>query len=411
MSRVFDNLLEITQKRSQDIEAWFEAEYAKTPPFFYTSVDLRHSGDKLAAIDTNLFPAGFNNLTPAAQERAVEAAKTRLKHGEKVLIVPELHTRNKKYLDNLVVLTDILTRAGAEVQIGTLMEDQEEPLELVSANETALTQYPLKREGARLMTREGFDPDFILVNNDMTTGAPELLQGLEQEVNPCTGMGWYRRKKSAHFQSYQQVVNQFGRDMGINSWRLQAEFQDCGQVNFKEMTGLECVAMAVEKLVHSLKEKYATYGVEREPVVFVKSDVGTYGMGVMTVRSGEEVMNMNRNTRKKMNVIKSGTLNTSVIIQEGIPTIDKVEGQSAEPMLYLVQGQAVGGAYRVHSQRSAEENLNSVGMRFVPLCCDGNQPLDEPTHCDFRVLRLVAQLASLAAAREGEECEEEREAS
>jgi glutamate--cysteine ligase len=30
-----------------------------------TSVDLRNAGFKLAPVDTNLFPGGFNNLNPA----------------------------------------------------------------------------------------------------------------------------------------------------------------------------------------------------------------------------------------------------------------------------------------------------------------------------------------------------------
>ena len=45
-----------------EIECWLRSEWHKTPPPFYCSVDLRNAGFKLAPIDTNLFPAGFNNL-------------------------------------------------------------------------------------------------------------------------------------------------------------------------------------------------------------------------------------------------------------------------------------------------------------------------------------------------------------
>jgi len=37
---------------------------------FYSSVDLRNSGFKLALVDTNLFPAGFNNPTPVFETEA-----------------------------------------------------------------------------------------------------------------------------------------------------------------------------------------------------------------------------------------------------------------------------------------------------------------------------------------------------
>ena len=48
----------------EKIETWFKEQWQITPPPFYCSVDLRNAGFKLAPVDTNLFPAGFNNLNP-----------------------------------------------------------------------------------------------------------------------------------------------------------------------------------------------------------------------------------------------------------------------------------------------------------------------------------------------------------
>ena len=39
------------------IERWFRLEWMEHTPPFYTSVDLRNAGFKLAPVDTNLFPA------------------------------------------------------------------------------------------------------------------------------------------------------------------------------------------------------------------------------------------------------------------------------------------------------------------------------------------------------------------
>ena len=44
------------------IETWFRRQWIKYPPPFYSSIDIRNSGLKIAPVDTNLFPAGFNNL-------------------------------------------------------------------------------------------------------------------------------------------------------------------------------------------------------------------------------------------------------------------------------------------------------------------------------------------------------------
>ena len=49
-------------KESVAIEHWFRGKWQEHTPPFYCSVDLRNSGFKLAPVDTNLFPGGFNNL-------------------------------------------------------------------------------------------------------------------------------------------------------------------------------------------------------------------------------------------------------------------------------------------------------------------------------------------------------------
>jgi glutamate--cysteine ligase len=64
--------------RQSDIEAWLRTEWRKTPAPFYCSVDLRNAGFKLAPVDTNLFPAGFNNLNPAFLPLCIQAVQSAL---------------------------------------------------------------------------------------------------------------------------------------------------------------------------------------------------------------------------------------------------------------------------------------------------------------------------------------------
>ena len=47
-----------------DIERWLRSQWQEHTPPFYGSVDLRNAGFKLAPVDMNLFPGGFNNLNP-----------------------------------------------------------------------------------------------------------------------------------------------------------------------------------------------------------------------------------------------------------------------------------------------------------------------------------------------------------
>lgn len=391
--------------RGAEIAAWLDARRQESGAPFYSSVDVRHAGFKLAPVDTNLFPAGFNQLSAAARARAAEHVKARLTRYQpvtRVLVVPENHTRNTGYIDNLFALREVLRLAGCEVEIGSLVAT-DAPIEVTNSAGDTLKEMPLKREGSLLKTASGFCPQLIVLNNDLTSGLPQLLRGVAQPIAPRPSQGWYRRRKSIHFDAYDKLAREFAMAFDLDPWLIAAEFHKCGRVNFGEKQGLDCVAMGVERVLHKIRARYERYGISDEPYVYVKSDSGTYGMGIMTVRSGDEVIEINKKIRNKMNVIKEGVQSTEVIIQEGVPTADKVGDSPAEPMLYLIDGHAVGGAYRVNDQRDAKNNLNATGMRFVGMCDVGESQQggqQAMPSCSFGALGLIAELASLAAPRE-----------
>ena len=403
-SAVMDVLKQLADARGEEIAAWMDARRMESGAPFYSSVDVRHAGYKLAPVDTNLFPAGFNQLSAAARGRAAARIQKRLmRYNEvkRVLIIPENHTRNTGYIDNLTALIAILKAAGCEVELGSLAAT-DAPIEVVNSAGETLREMPLARHGSLLKTASAFCPQLILLNNDLTSGLPDVLRGVSQPIVPRPSQGWHRRRKSIHFEAYDKLAHEFATAFAIDPWLITTEFHKCGRVNFGERQGLECVAMGVEKVLHKIRAHYARYGIAHEPYVYVKSDSGTYGMGIMTVKSGDEMLEINKKIRNKMNVIKEGVQSTEVIIQEGVPTVDVVESAPAEPMLYLVDGHAVGGAYRVNDQRDAENNLNATGMRFVGMCDESEHAHDHKPlpPCQFGALGLIAELASLAAQRE-----------
>lgn len=389
---------------------WLFDGYSRTPPNFYSSVDLRHSGYKLAPVDTNLFPAGFNHLSSAARLRGVQHVKRFVMDAQKdissILIIPENHTRNIGYLDNLYALQSILQEAGLDVQIGRLEKPEEAPddssLILGTSDGHEIIQHYVEKRGNYLETIDGFRADMILVNNDLSAGSPRELKGLKQCVAPQVGYGWYRRKKSIHFDAYSIIAHKFADDFNIDPWTINAIHHKCGAVDFGGRKGIECIQIGVEKVLYQMREKYAQYGISDEPYVFIKADSGTYGMGIMTAHSAEEVGEINKKVRKKMNIIKEGVHSTEVIIQEGVPTIDKTHDAPAEPMLYCMNGYAVGGAFRYNTERDMQGNLNARGMAFAGMCDEGERTDAHirVSHCNFGVYGLIAQLATLAAARE-----------
>ncbi len=397
--------------RRPEIERWFRAQWLEHEAPFYSSVDLRNSGFKLAPVDTNLFPGGFNNLNPDFLPLCVHAAMSAVQKlcpdARGIVIVPENHTRNLHYLHNVAVLKRILEGAGLTVRIASLIPDLAGPTEVQTAAGETLTLEPLQRRGNRVALG-GFDPCAVLVNNDLSAGVPAILEGIEQPVVPPLAAGWTTRRKSHHFSAYDRVAEGFAKLVGIDPWVINPFFSRCGKVNFMEKEGEDCLAANVEFVLGEIREKYAHYGIPEAPFVIVKADAGTYGMGIMTVKSVDDVRNLNRKTRNKMATIKEGLPVHEVIIQEGVYSFESLEGAVAEPVVYMMDRFVVGGFYRVHTERGVDENLNSPGARFVPLAFEtdchspdcGGQPGDPPNR--FYTYGVVARLANLAAAMEVE---------
>ena len=101
------------------IERWFRLEWMEHTPPLYSSVDIRNAGFKVAPVDTNLFPGGWNNLTPEMVPLAVQSAMAAIEkicpEARNLLIIPENQTRNPQYLANLLQLQNIFAMAGLNV--------------------------------------------------------------------------------------------------------------------------------------------------------------------------------------------------------------------------------------------------------------------------------------------------------
>ena len=393
------------------IERWFRLEWMEHTPPFYTSVDIRNAGFKLAPVDTNLYPGGWNNLTPEMLPLAVQAAMAAIEkicpEARNLLLIPENHTRNTFYLSNVAQLQRIFHMAGLNVRIGSINPEIKEVTTINLPNGDSVTLEPVIRTKRRLGL-ENFDPCTILLNNDLSAGIPGILEDLpEQYLLPPLHAGWSVRRKSLHFESYEEVSKRFGKLLGIDPWLINPMFATCGEVNFAEGTGMDCLVSNVDTLLSKIKKKYKEYGINEKPFVVVKADNGTYGMGIMTVRDVKDLDALNRKTRNKMSVIKDGKEVDQVIIQEGVLTQERINDAVAEPVVYMMDRYVVGGFYRVHAERGVDENLNSPGAHFVPLAFAQQHALPDlaakpgtaaPNR--FYMYGVVARLALLAASLE-----------
>lgn len=401
-----------------EIEHWFRQQWLDYATPFYASVDLRNAGFKLAPVDTNLFPGGFNNLNPDFLPLGIQAAMSAVEKicpdARRLLLIPENHTRNTYYLRNVAALTNILRQAGMDVRVGSISPEITTPVDLDLQNGHALHMEPVQRKGNRLVL-DGFDSCAVLLNNDLSGGIPDILQNLEQTLIPPLHAGWATRRKSQHFAAYNRVAEEFAALIGIDEWLINPYFATCGEIDFHAREGEDCLAANVEAMLMRIRAKYKQYGVEQEPFVIVKADAGTYGMGIMTVKSPDDVRDLNRKQRNKMSVVKEGLQVSEVIIQEGVYTFESIEDAVAEPVVYMMDHFVVGGFYRVHTGRGIDENLNAPGMQFVPLAFEqpcsmpdcGGAPDSLPNR--FYAYGVVARLALLAAAVELQEHDPENQ--
>ncbi len=397
------------------IERWFRMEWQEHTPPFYCSVDLRNAGYKLAPVDTNLFPGGFNNLAtemlPLAVQAAMAAIDKYCPDARNLLLIPESHTRNPHYLQNVQRLMQIFRQTGLHVRLGSLSPDVTEPTPLALPDGNMLVVEPLVRSSnGRRVGLKDFDPCTILLNNDLSAGIPSILENIhEQSLLPPLHAGWAVRRKSNHFAAYDEVAKKFGKLIDVDPWMLNPFFSKCGEINFHENTGAECLADNVTVLLAKIRKKYKEYGIKEKPFVIVKPDAGTYGMGIMTVKDASEVKDLNRKQRNKLSVIKDGVAVTDVIIQEGVPTFESIKEAVAEPVVYMIDRYVVGGFYRVHAERGIDQNLNAPGSQFVPLAFAQQHAVPDlkakpgtavPNR--FYVYGVVARLALLAASLEME---------
>ncbi|MBV8500930.1 MAG: glutamate--cysteine ligase [Paucibacter sp.] len=386
------------------IERWFRLEWMEHTPTFYSAVDLRNAGFKLAPVDTNLFPVGFNTLTPDMLPLAVQAGMAAIEkicpEARNLLIVPDQHRHSSFYLSNLATLSRIFTQAGLNVRLGTLDPKITAPTTLNLADGSELHLEPLVRNRGRLGTKD-FDPCTILLNDDLTDGVPPVLEGLhEQYLLPPLHATWTQRRKSRHFGAYEEVAKKFAKLLGMDPWLIHPAFAPV-----EASAGLEGLQTQIDAVLAKIRRKYKDYGINEKPFVIVKGDAGTYGKNVLTVRDAKQLTELG-------DLAEAGDL----VVQEGVPTHERVHEAVAEPVVYMMDRYVIGGYYRIHADRGIDENLKGPGASFVPLAFADSGQLPKagikpgasaPNR--FYMYGVIARLAMLSAAYELEATDPEAE--
>lgn len=401
-------------RSKKEIQEYFEEKSRDLTPPLYLSCDIRNSGRKLAVVDTNLFPAGFNNLCNSYSRTTTQALQAYfdkyLPEIKTVILLIEEHTRNRFYLENISRLSAFLQGIGLKVGIAYPgVELHEERIDVPLEGGTILHLEKLQvREGIPQTSQ--LKADLVLSNNDFSQGVPEILKPILSKVRPAPALGWHRRRKSRHFTLLREITEEFAQHIDLDPWLLQCLFDVVEPIDLNLKEDVVRLAASTEGVLKNIQAHYDRYHVEESPYVFVKNDAGTYGMGVIEVMQSEELSQMNRRVRNKLLSAKGGQKVSSFLVQEGIPTADFYSGFPIEPVIYMVGFEVVGGFFRMNPQQDAFSSLNSRGMEFSCLCL---HKLSDPHEESFLncaekanlvwLASIMARLAALAAALEMKE--------
>lgn len=398
-------LHDITEKlesKREEIKDWFSQKRVEYPMPIYGSVDIRDFGWKVGVVDANHFPAGFNNVSQEDRPKIAELLKNHLLKQHPnctwIHLYPESHTRNAAYVENVMTLKLLLEMSGFRCTVGSptlngngFLNGITGPLKIdqVDDNEDKLTV-------------NGESPCLILLNNDLTEG---IVPGLsEHDVTPAPSMGWHRRRKSEHYHNLKEYVHEIAEMLEIDPWHLMPEYFVSEDKCLEKDACRIQLAAEVNDFLEKIRQKYADLGIDREPFAIVKNDAGTYGLGIMTVTNGEELLKLSNRKMKKLMYSKGGAGVENFIIQEGIPTSILTEnGGPVEPVVYLVDGEAASWFYRINESKKDTENLNSPSASFEPYSKVGGS-YGEHAHGWHA---LVAELSMLAMAAELQAIEDE----
>lgn len=351
---------------------FFKSKMASCKFPVYTSIDIRDSGFKVAPVDANVYPAGFNNICDVDRENAPDIfyEYIRKHYGQNcqnILLLTEENTKNLFYWDNISAIATMIEEAGFKCKVSFPLQG------FVTSQMTSAMgrQVPIAKlfydpEGN--LKADQMQPDLIVSNNDFTKPYP-FLQKASYPLNPPQEMGWHNRKKHDHFIFYNQLAIKLCDTIDLDPWVFTIETRLVKDFSWNSKESLKHLADHIDNFLADLKKAYDKRHIKASPFVFIKHNSGTYGMGVTQVTSGDDVLSWNNKMRQKMRRGKGGAKITELILQEGIPSsITDDEGLTAEPVIYLVGHQLVGGFLRTHSLKSERDNLNAPGAVFKRLC-------------------------------------------
>ncbi len=398
-TRIHEKILD----NCDQLQQWYEDKLRGHYVPFYASFDIRDAGFKIGNIDGNIFPAGFNNICQMDKDSAPELIESFMKAHfpsvKTILILAEDHLKNRFYWENVITLRDLLNESGYSVTTGMLSSEISDGIEMESFSGKMIRVEKVFSEAGQLMTKAGI-PDLVISNNDFSNSYDDV-DFSKTLMTPLRSLGWFQRKKHNYFFHYNNMADEFAKILDEDPWLFQVPTKHFIDFDVSDDASRDALARVVDELLVETQSKYDEHNVIEKPTAFIKNNSGTYGLGVVSTISGEDIRAWNYKSKKKMKATKGGGGFTELVIQEGVPTVLKDEGATAEPVLYMLGNDLAGGFLRTHEKKNATESLNSPGAVYKRLCLSDLKVSAEGCPLE-NVYGWVAKLGFLAISEEAQ---------
>jgi glutamate--cysteine ligase len=369
---------------------------------FACSFDLRMGDSKTFVVDANFFPSGWHHFPfPDKSNWTHHQAqvKTFFKWTgeESIAIVPEHHIQNEDYLKNLAWLHNFFECCGLRTYVMPITEDG--PIKEKMVFEKILgpcQQKPIsyvpyvcsKENGRHVLKVDGYPMDFALSQYDGSKNELKLSKKLDLPFYPPHFCSWQHRRKHEYFDAYHQFVKDVVKELGVDLDSYRFKYDAFTVKNDLKQTSspMERAAYAVtehwDRVVSWVKDH--SDSVNEDYFWMLKSDHGTYGLGVEPVTKNDPIEDWPVRRIKRFRHGRHNMPVMGLVLQEGLASTLKIEGKVGERVDYYFLGEKYGDFYRIHEKKSEFENLNRPGVDYQ-MEAPGLKP-DDQTRLDIASL-------------------------
>lgn len=363
------------KKNHSQISQWFEKHEKKIYVPFLTSVTIKDSGFKASVSDVQIFPSGLNYLCKTDLKNVSRLIRKYFERhypevlkNKNILILSSANNPNPFYYDHLEILCQLMKKGGFKPQIATL-NTVSGPISIKTPAGKRISIHPVYIEKDRLKTA-GVDPSFIVAADIYSATTLSSFPYIRQPISPPFKAFSNHEIGNSYLSTFNKLVEDFSRILSEDPWLLGTDFELEHRVNIDDKGGLEKIALTAATLLTNLKNKYSRYQIASPPSLTIRSNSGTSGTGIVTIRSTEDLLQLHNYKKQKKSATKNQMID-DILIKEEIQVRPLFKEIIGETVIYLIGNKVAGGYIKTYCNKMAKDLSSARKNLFQSVCLTG----------------------------------------